>query len=260
MGVFHGSLDVDHGQDEQDEGLQHLAEQEQEVHGHRAEKHADVDARTEAEEDDERHFFGEDVAEKTQRHGKRTGQMGNDLNGEHQRNQRLAGTREVVDIPESPGTDAHIVVIDEHAQRDGDGGVQIGGGGVAAGHEAQQVHGQHIDEDGGQQGHIAAALLLAEVGKDELLQSVHENLEKELKTAGNSADVSAEHKPGDKQNGHAEPGEEHILGLDGHARDRDFIHVENGRKQKRVRQSRCSHGNLLYVPRLFSTGISEMPV
>ena len=142
----------------------------------------------------------------------------------------------MVDIPESPGADAHIVVIDEHAQSDGDGGVQVRGGSVAAGHETQQVHGEHIDEDGNEQGHETAALL-AEIGEDELFQSVHQHLEEKLKSAGNGADVSAQHKPGDEKNGHAEPGEEHILGLDGHARDRDLIHVENGRKQKRVRQS-----------------------
>ena len=151
----------------------------------------------------------------------------------------------MVDIAELPGADAHVVVVEEHAQRNGDGGVQVGGRRVAAGYEAQQVHGEHIDENSHEQGHETAALF-AHVVHDEAFKAADERLEEDLQLAGHDVDVLAHHVAHDGKDSHAEPGEEHVLRVDGHTADRDGIEIQNGREQKRMGESAgCCHGGLL---------------
>jgi len=231
--VFERALDVDHGKYEQDECLQYLSEKEEEVERHRAEEDGDGKAGSEAEEDDERHFLAEDVAEETEGHGEGAGEVGDDFNGEHQRDQRLGRTGEVADVAESPGADADIVVIEEDAEGDGDRGVQVGRRSIASGDEAQKVHRKDVDEDADEQGDEAAAFL-AYVRDDEVLKLPHEGLEEVLKPAGNVADVLPNHDADDDEDRHSEPGVEDIVGVDRNAAYVEMLHVEYIRKKKRM--------------------------
>ena len=133
FGAHDSTVDVEHGKEEEHQGLHALGNQEQAVNRDGAQD------RCHNEEQNEHDFFAADVTEKTERKRERAGEVGHDFQREHQRDEPLGNSEELLDVLVMPDKNADHIVQNEDEEGHAHGGVQVSRGGVEAGNEAHEI-------------------------------------------------------------------------------------------------------------------------
>ena len=107
FGAHDSTVDVEHGKEEEHQGLHALGNQEQAVNRDGAQD------RCHNEEQNEHDFFAADVTEKTERKRERAGEVGHDFQREHQRDEPLGNSEELLDVLVMPDKNADHIVQNE---------------------------------------------------------------------------------------------------------------------------------------------------
>ena len=174
--------------------------------------------------------------------------MRNHFKRKHERNEHLGGAGKMVDVVRLPADQTHGVVEHEHKQRHAHGGVEVGCRSVKAGHKTHEVHAEDVDEHASQEANELASML-THGGKDEVLDGIHQGFKKVLQTSGNHGQPTAHDQRYGEQNGHTDPGVEHMFEFHHRSTDGDLVHAHKCGEQYRMRQTTCHEPCLLVSTR-----------
>lgn len=171
--VGHSSPDVDAGKKDEDKSLDGCGE---DGNGHEGQGEKEGD---DGGNDQDEQFFGEDIAEKTDRKGDRTGEMADDFDGEEERSQKGNGAGEMFEIfKKSLRPDALPVVVDKDSKGAADSDVELAGWRHKSWHKSKEIAAENEEADGGDHRQIFLAFLA-----DDLDQNALEGLDDELEDA-----------------------------------------------------------------------------
>src|SRR6185369_1991899 len=176
--VLQRTLDVDHGQQHEDEGLD---ERYQDAHQHHRQRHQE---RGQTEEDDQHQLVAVHVAEQTQGEGDDPAEVTDHLDEEHHGSKPGDGAQEVLDVAGAVLLDTHDVGGDEDDDRAGRGGVDVGGRREEARHQPDQVRDQDEQGQGGDQREEGPAVLAHGVNQH-VLDAAHDHFHEVLQPGGN---------------------------------------------------------------------------
>lgn len=150
----HGQRHVDRRQEREHVGLDERHEDS------KGQKDYGYDHGNESREDFKHEVIAVDVAEKTQRQRQRTDRVRNEFDHEEHRRHPPHRPQEVSNVGFKPGAfDAHNVVIDEHAQADGEIRAQIFGRRPKTGEEAEHVADEDVDENRADEREVILAMM-----------------------------------------------------------------------------------------------------
>ena len=164
--------------------------------------------------------------------------MRDEFKDHHERRERQHGAHEVADVVPVPAFEALIVVVEEHEQGHADVGVDVGGGSVAGGDEAEQVlHGDE-QEEAAEHGEDLAAVV-AHVGDGEVFQSAYDHFERILQLSGDQRQVAADDPADGEKDEHRHPCIENVPEFHRLSGDGDMIQMNQFGDENRFRKSAC---------------------
>src|SRR3990170_3642342 len=155
--------DIDHRQHGEDERLH-----ERDEHPQTVEDRGD-DEGDQPQKDRHHEVVAGDVPEKTKGEGQRPGEVGDELDRQHDRSHPPDRPQEMLEVDDPVLLDAVVVRGQEDDDRQADGDVHLVGRRGEARDEPQQVHEEDEDEAGGEQGDVPFRLV-----PDDVLREGHE--------------------------------------------------------------------------------------